>query len=123
MAEKRGRLVVIEDHKDLRRALRMILESFGYEVTSSDDAKEGLEQARELKPILVFCDLHVAGLPCLDILKALKNELPETKIIMTGTDTTCEEGLRYGACYCLSNPITLVQLLSALKHCLGHSIS
>lgn len=44
MPEKRGRLLVIEDHKDVRRALRMILESFGYEVASSDNANEGLEK-------------------------------------------------------------------------------
>ena len=121
MAEKIGKLLVVVDHKELRSALRRILESFGYEVTTADDAKQGLDKAREIKPDLVFCDLYHNGAPCLDLLKALKRELPETKIIVTGTDTTCEEGERFGASYCLSNPIALLDLLAALKHCLGHT--
>src|SRR5262249_53684110 len=113
--------LVIEDHKELRSALERMLQSFGYEVTTAEDGKKGLEKAKEIKPDLVFCDLNVNGLPCLDLLKALKRELPETKIIVTGADTTCEEGYRLGACYCLTNPIGLSELIAALKHCLGHS--
>ncbi len=98
MAEKRGKSLVIEDHKEVRGALVRILESLGYEVTTAEDVKQGLHKAREIKPDLVFCDLNIrGGLPCLDILKALKGEIPQTKIIVNGTDTTCEEGEKYGA--------------------------
>ena len=121
MAEKRGRLLVIEDHEELRNALVRNLEDLDYEVATAEDEKQGLNKAKEIKPDLVFCDLKHTGLPCLDILKVLKVELPETKIIVTGIETTCEEGLRFGACFCLSNPISRSDLIAALRHCLGHS--
>jgi DNA-binding NtrC family response regulator len=120
MAQPRGKLVVIEDHKDLRDALTRLLESLGYEVMTAENARDGMDKARGTKPDLVFCDLNLTGLPCLDILKAIKEELPETKIIVTGTDTTCEIGERLGACHCLSHPISRSDLITALNHCLGH---
>lgn len=122
MSKNRGKVLVIENHDQLREALTSLLESLGYDVESADDAKHGLDKAREIKPDLVFCDLHIeGGVPCLDILKCLRQEIPQTKVIVTGTDVTCEEGARYGACYCLSHPIALADLLAALKHCLGDS--
>jgi len=121
MGEKRGKLLVIEDHKELRSALKKVLNSLNYEVTTAEDGPEGLKKAREIKPDLIFCDLNLTGIPCLDILKTLKQESPQTKVIITGTATTCEDGYKLGACYCLSNPISLLDLLNALKECLGHS--
>ena len=66
MAEKRGRLLVIEDHKELRNAVVRNLEDLGYEVATAEDEKQGLNKAKEIKPDLVFCDLKHTGLPCLD---------------------------------------------------------
>ena len=96
MAEKRGRLLVIEDHEQLRKALVGNLEDLDYEVATAEDEKQGLIKAKAIKPDLVFCDLKHTGLPCLDVLKALKAELPETKVIVTGIETTREEDLRFG---------------------------
>ena len=57
------------------------------------------------------------------LLNAGKQELPEAKIIVTGSELTCEAGERYWAYYGLSHPISLAGLITALKHCLNHSFA
>jgi DNA-binding NarL/FixJ family response regulator len=118
--DKRGRLLVVEDHEQLRASLVRFLEAMDYEVLAAADGCDGLRKAREMRPDLLICDLNMTGLPCLDLLSTLKAELPETKVIVTGTATTCERGYALGACYCLSNPISASELKAALTHCLDH---
>jgi DNA-binding response OmpR family regulator len=122
-AEKRGKLLIVHDHQRLRGVIASTLERWGYEVELAEDNSEGLRKARKMKPDLVFCDLNVNGLPCLDLLKTLKRELPEAKFVITGADLARQEGEKLGACFWLSNPLTVAHLKAALYHCLGHSVT
>ena len=58
---------------------------------------------------MVFCDLNISGLPCLDLLEALIAEIPQAKFVISGTELTCEQGEKL-ACFCLSNPISASHL-------------
>jgi two-component system KDP operon response regulator KdpE len=60
MTEIRTRVLIVEDDADIRRFVRMALESEGYEAFEADGVKRGLIEAGTRRPELVILDL---GLP------------------------------------------------------------
>ena len=69
-----GRVLVIEDDRDLQKVLAYNLSAEGHEVTSAYDGSAGLRLARDLRPDLVLLDLMLPGVPGIEILRALKAE-------------------------------------------------
>ena len=60
MTEIRTRVLIVEDEAEIRRFVRMALESDGYEAFEADGVKRGLIEAGTRRPDLVVLDL---GLP------------------------------------------------------------
>lgn len=60
MGELRSKVLVIEDESDIRRFVRLALESEGHEVAEAETLKRGLIDAGTRRPDLVVLDL---GLP------------------------------------------------------------
>ena len=60
MSEIRARVLIVEDEADIRRFVRMALESEGHEAFEADCIKRGLIEAGTRRPELVVLDL---GLP------------------------------------------------------------
>ena len=60
MSEIKSRVLIIEDEADIRRFVRMALESEGHEAFEADSIKRGLIEAGTRRPGLVILDL---GLP------------------------------------------------------------
>jgi two-component system KDP operon response regulator KdpE len=60
MSEIKSRVLIIEDEADIRRFVRMALESEGHEAFEADCIKRGLIEAGTRRPELVILDL---GLP------------------------------------------------------------
>lgn len=58
--EIRARVLIVEDETDIRRFVRMVLESDGHEAFEADCVKRGLIEAGTRRPELVILDL---GLP------------------------------------------------------------
>ncbi|MEF8698406.1 MAG: two-component system response regulator KdpE [Candidatus Accumulibacter sp. UW20] len=60
MSEMRARVLIVEDEADIRRFVRMALESDGHTAFEADCSKRGLIEAGSRRPELVILDL---GLP------------------------------------------------------------
>jgi two-component system KDP operon response regulator KdpE len=60
MSEVRARVLIVEDEADIRRFVRMALESDGHAAFEADCSKRGLIEAGSRRPELVILDL---GLP------------------------------------------------------------
>ncbi|MEF8702474.1 MAG: two-component system response regulator KdpE [Candidatus Accumulibacter sp. UW26] len=60
MSEMRARVLIVEDEADIRRFVRMALESDGHAAFEADCSKRGLIEAGSRRPELVILDL---GLP------------------------------------------------------------
>ena len=60
MSEIRARVLIVEDEVDIRRFVRMALESEGHESFEADGVKRGLIEAGTRRPELIVLDL---GLP------------------------------------------------------------
>lgn len=71
-------ILVVEDDEDIRLAMRLALEGFGYRVVEAGNGEEAIEMAWRTCPSIVLMDL---SLPLLDGLTAMKRirEDPQMK--------------------------------------------
>jgi CheY-like chemotaxis protein len=53
--------LIVEDHGDSIKTMSKMIELSGLEVFSATNAASGLEQARELLPEVILCDLGLPG--------------------------------------------------------------
>ena len=51
------RILIIEDDPDMAEAIRMPLESNGYEVVHAPTGEEGLQKVKEIEPDLIILDV------------------------------------------------------------------
>ncbi len=113
------RILLIEDEKITRISLSNTLKKEGYQVSSSETAREGLELFRKQPFDVVITDLRLPGMSGLDVLKEVKKHSPDcTVIVMTayGTVETAVEALKQGAYDYLTKPFSPDKLLSMLQH-------
>ncbi len=54
-------ILIIDDERDIHRALKAVLESAGYTVASALDTMQALMIARQVKPDLVILDIQMPG--------------------------------------------------------------
>ncbi|MGI6456369.1 MAG: response regulator [bacterium] len=59
--EKKHRILVIDDHVELVKITREMLEDEGFEVAIANDGTQGIATAREFQPDIILCDLNLPG--------------------------------------------------------------
>lgn len=90
-----GRVLVIEDDREIRRLLADTLQRNGIPVVEAPDGESGLEVAGREEPALILLDLRLPGIDGVAVLERLKRAQETTRIpviAMTGS-----EGLLLGA--------------------------
>lgn len=77
MAKK---VLVVEDHADIRKMMSIYLKMYKYEVIEAADGYEAVEKALEHKPDAVLLDLAMPVLDGVDSARAMRQseELAET---------------------------------------------
>jgi len=73
MSELRARVLIVEDEADIRRFVRMALESEGHEAFEADGVKRGLIEAGTRRPELVVLDLGLPDGDGVDFIRDLRN--------------------------------------------------
>ena len=95
------KVLIADDHALFRQSLRLLLESRGVEVVGeAQDGQEALEQARKLKPDVVFMDLAMPGLDGLTATRLITIELPKTMVVVltaSEEDSQLYEAIKSGA--------------------------
>ena len=80
-----ARILIIDDERLIRHALRDILEYEQHEVAEAEDGTAGLKAALEGKFDAIFCDVKMPGKNGIEVVEALSMKGVETPvIIMTG---------------------------------------
>lgn len=116
------RILIIEDHADIRRLIRMTLEFAGYEaeVAEAADGVTGLEMARSLKPDLVLLGLMTPGdfdgIALCRALKAHAATRGADVVMITARGRAAERraGFEAGACGYLVKPFSPLELIQTL---------
>src|SRR5205085_5287366 len=119
------RILVVDDEKGVREALRQLLEYEGFEVKLATSGNEGLETYGEFHPHLVLLDVNTAGMDGLETLSKLRELDRSAQIVMIsghGTIATAMEATRLGAYDFLEKPLDTDRILLTLRNALQHIV-
>jgi len=114
------KILIVEDHADIRRLIRMTLEFEDYDIREASDGESALALASELKPDLVLLDVMMPGaLDGLALCRYLRAEFaaPGPHVIMLsarGQARDREAGLQAGADSYLVKPFSPLQLIDCI---------
>ena len=115
------RVLVVDDEKGVREAMRQILEYEGIEVQVVDSGDKAIKTYPEFHPHLVFLDVKMAGLDGLETLAKLREHDPQAQVVMIsghGTIQTAVEATQLGAYDFLEKPLDTDRILLTLRHAL-----
>ena len=75
-----AKILIADDHEDVRRAMSLLLEDEGYETLEAIDGEETIEKANDASPSLILLDMAMPRMDGIEALKQLKAST-ETKHI------------------------------------------
>ncbi len=107
---KKEHILIIDDERLMRSMLRRLLESKGYKITVASDGDEGMKLYRENPADLIITDLLMPEKDGLEIIRELRKENPDVKIIAMSGGGMIEPGLfldaakKFGAIHAFSKP-------------------
>lgn len=86
MADGTIRVVVADDHEVVRRGLGVLFADTNINIVGeAATGEQALEQTRKLKPDVLVLDIRMPGIDGIDTLEKIKNEIPETRVVMLST--------------------------------------
>lgn len=78
------RLLVIDDNRDAADSLALLLRSMGHEARACYDGAAGLEEARRMRPDVVFLDLVLPGLDGFEVARQLRADPRLARTLIVG---------------------------------------
>ena len=111
-------VLLVEDDRTLREAIRYNLISQGYNVYSTEDGAEGLNIARSKPVDLILLDLMLPKLSGLEICKTLRRDGSILPIIMlTAKDSEFDKvyGIESGADDYITKPFSMRELMARIS--------
>src|SRR3989449_3572466 len=70
-------ILVIDDEQGILETLRILLKNEGFDITTAQGGKAGLEQLKGSAPDIVLTDLKMPGVTGIEILSAVRGQDPE----------------------------------------------
>lgn len=115
--ELRARILVVEDEPDIRRFVRMTLESEGHEVHEAATLQRGLIEAGSRRPDLAVVDLGLPDGDGIDLIRDLRSWSPAPVIVLSarGGEIDKVAALDAGADDYLVKPFGAAELLARVR--------
>lgn len=114
-----SKILIIDDERAIRRALREILEFEKFDVDEAEDGKQGLEKAVSDEYDIIFCDIKMPNMDGMEVLDALKDAAVESPVIMIsghGTIDTAVQAIKKGAFDFIEKPLDLNRILVTIRN-------
>lgn len=109
-----GKILVVDDQRNMRATLSMLLRSNGYEVDEADSGERGQDMGAAGAYDLILTDLRMEGSDGLSVLRSVKQHQPLTEVIVMtayGTIESAVEAMRLGASDYIQKPFAEEELL------------
>ena len=116
-----AKILIIDDEKAIRNALRDILEHEKHTVEEAEDGLIGLEKARKGGFDVVLCDIKMPKMDGIEVLVKLmvhNDSIPVVMLSGHGTIDTAVEALKKGAYDFIQKPPDLNRILVTLRNAL-----
>jgi len=114
------KILIVEDNADIRRLVRMTLESADYEILEATDGESGLHLAQVIRPDLVLLDVMMPGdIDGLEVCRQIRQsaDLTDIRVVLLtarGQIKDREAGLAAGANAYLAKPFSPLQLIDTV---------
>jgi len=112
-----ARILIAEDHRDSREALRILLESVGFEVSVASDGRDAVDLALLVRPDLILMDIMMPELDGFEATRRLRRSEPTRRtpiIAVTAMEGARELALEAGADDVVQKPISTRALLGTI---------
>lgn len=113
------KVLIIDDERAIRRALREILEFEQIQVQEAENGKDGIELLRSNSFDLVFSDIKMPIMDGLEVLTAIQTEKIDVPIVMIsghGNVETAVQAIKQGAFDFIEKPLDLNRILVILRN-------
>ena len=111
-------ILIVDDESGILDTLRILLRKEGFEVTTAQGGKAGLEQIRSGNHDIVLTDVRMPQVSGLDILQAAKEQDAVTPVILMTAQAslqTAVAAVNAGAFYYIQKPFSNDELLAILR--------
>ena len=109
-----ARVLIVDDQRNMRTTLAMMLRASGYDVEEAADGDEAVGMGTTEPFDLVLTDLRMGGLDGMGVLRAIREAQTLTEVIVMtayGTIESAVEAMRAGAFDYIQKPFTEEELL------------
>ena len=107
------KILIVDDEEPARQGLTALLARWGYDVDEAADGQEALAKAAAGLPSVVISDLVMPKMDGLELLRALKTDVPFASVILLtgqGSIDTAVTAMKEGAYDYLTKPVDVARL-------------
>lgn len=118
------KVLIIDDNYSILEYLKTLLSRYDFQIKTSSNGYEGLQDVAEFKPDIIFLDLmmpNIDGIQMLQLKKVL-NDIKDIPVIVISANAgrnNVMAAIEAGADRVLSKPINIKQLKSSVNEVLG----
>jgi two-component system cell cycle response regulator DivK len=112
------KILIVEDHRDSREALKALFEAFGYLVTEATNGREAIRAAQSERPNLILMDIMMPEMDGFDATRRIRAipDLAGTPIIaVTAMEGARELALQAGMSDYVRKPVDIRGLLNKVS--------
>jgi len=114
-----SKILIIDDERAIRRALREILEFEEFEVEEAENGKDGFDKAKATAFDMIFCDIKMPLMDGMEVLDELLKAKVDTPVIMIsghGNVETAVQAIKKGAFDFIEKPLDLNRILVTIRN-------
>jgi len=118
-------ILIIDDERPIRSAMRDILEYEKYKVDEAEDGAIGIEKVAANKYDLVLCDIKMPKKDGSEVLTHILENHPDVPVVMIsghGTIETAVDAIKQGAFDYIAKPLDLNRLLITVRNALDKGV-
>ncbi len=118
MSNPQAKVLVIDDESAILDTLRILLKNRGFDPTTAQGGKAGLEALKSGRPDIVLTDIRMPGISGSDILEASREMDPELPVILMTAQATLQSAIQAvneGAFYYIQKPFSNDELIAILQ--------
>jgi CheY-like chemotaxis protein len=116
--QPKRRILVVEDHDDTLRSMKVLLHRLGYEVLTADNMADALRIAMQEPFDILLSDIGLPDGSGLELLKRIRSirEVPALALSGFGMDEDIERSREAGFSDHLTKPVSIDRLQAAIEH-------